>query len=93
MRLVSENVRRIREAKGITKTFLAKKLGLSLQGYIHVERGAVNLSSERLRSIAGILGENVAIFFDDQLTENVIRSHNALGITAAITQPPSTKPE
>lgn len=79
MRATHENVKLIRAAKGINKTFVAKKLGLSLQGYIHVENGTVNMTTERLRSIAQILGEEVNIFFDDQLTDSVISNLESIG--------------
>lgn len=70
--MVHTNVERIREAKGITKTHVAKKLGLSLQGYRHITSGNVRLDSERLKIIASIFGVNPGVFFDDKLTESVI---------------------
>jgi transcriptional regulator with XRE-family HTH domain len=70
--MVHENVEKIRYAKGITKTHMAKKLGLSLQGYIHITTGNVRLDVERLKIIANILDVNPAVFFNDGLTESVI---------------------
>ncbi|MGO0058598.1 helix-turn-helix domain-containing protein [Brevibacillus fluminis] len=70
--MVHVNVRRIREAKGVTKTHMANMLGISLQGYSHIEQGNVRLDVERLRVIAVILSVDVAIFFDEKLTESVI---------------------
>ena len=40
---VHENIRMIREAKGVSKTFVAKGLGMSLQGYRYIEDGSVKL--------------------------------------------------
>jgi len=71
--LVHENVEKIRRAKGITKTHLAKKLNLSLQGYRHITSGNVRLDVERLKIIAEVLGVDPAVFFDDELTESVIK--------------------
>lgn len=71
--MVHENVEKIRRAKGITKTHLAKKLNLSLQGYRHITSGNVRLDVERLKIIAEVLGVDPAVFFDDELTESVIK--------------------
>ncbi|MBO0962380.1 helix-turn-helix transcriptional regulator [Neobacillus sp. MM2021_6] len=71
--MVHENVEKIRLAKGITKTHIANKLNLSLQGYRHITSGEVRLDVERLKVIANVLGVDPAIFFDNKLTESVIR--------------------
>jgi transcriptional regulator with XRE-family HTH domain len=70
--MVHDNVEIIRKAKGITKTHLAKKLGLSLQGYRHITSGGTKLDVERLRIIANELHVAVEVFFDDELTKFVI---------------------
>ena len=69
---VHENIRRIREAKGVSKTFVAQRLGLSLQGYRYIEDGDVKLDVERMKKIAHILSVDSAIFLDDKLTDSVI---------------------
>ncbi|MEK3744752.1 helix-turn-helix transcriptional regulator [Brevibacillus sp. FSL K6-0770] len=71
--MVHLNVERIRKAKGVTKTHLAQKLNLSLQGYRHITSGNVRLDVERLGVIAFVLGVEPAVFFDDELTDSVIR--------------------
>lgn len=70
--MIHENVEKIRKAKGVTKTHLAKKLNLTLQGYRHLASGEVNMNVERLRIIAIDLGVEPAVFFDNELTESVI---------------------
>lgn len=79
--MVHENVERIREAKGVTKTHLAKRLDVSLQGYRHIASGNVRLDVERLRLIAKELGVEVAVFFDDKLTDSVIKEWTDTSIT------------
>ncbi|MRG86970.1 helix-turn-helix domain-containing protein [Salinibacillus xinjiangensis] len=74
--MIHENVEKIRKAKGVTKTHLAKKLNLSLQGYRHITSGEVKLDVERLNVIAKSLGVSPAIFFDNKLTESVIKDLN-----------------
>ena len=76
--LVHENVEKVRMAKGITKTYIANKLGMSLQGYIHLMSGNVRLDVERLKIIAAVLGLEPGIFFDDGLTASVIEQINDL---------------
>lgn len=71
--MVYENVERIRKSKGVTKTHMANKLGITLQGYRHIASGSVRLDVERLKVIAEILGVDVAVFFDQQLTDSVIK--------------------
>lgn len=70
---VNNNVKRIREAKGVTKTFLAKKLGMSLQGYRYLENGDVRMDVKRMQEIANALGIKSAVFLDDKVTDSVIK--------------------
>lgn len=74
--MVHLNVERIRIAKGVTKTYLANKLNLSLQGYRHITSGSVRLDVERLRIIACELHVDPGVFFDDKLTDYVIKNLN-----------------
>ncbi|WP_088005634.1 helix-turn-helix domain-containing protein [Indiicoccus explosivorum] len=78
--MVHKNVEKIREAKGVTKTHIAKALNMSVMGYSHIENGATRLDVGRLQKIAAILETDVAVFFDDQLTDSVInRQKRATG--------------
>lgn len=70
--MIHENVEKIRKAKGVTKTYLAQRLNLSLQGYRHLASGEVKMDVERLKIIAVSLGVEPAIFFDSELTDSVI---------------------
>lgn len=70
--VVHENVEKIRKAKGITKTHIAHRLGISLQGYRHIVSGNTRLDVERLKTIAEVLGVEPAVFFDNGLTESVV---------------------
>jgi len=71
--MIHENVEKVRKAKGISKTFIANKLNMSLQGYIHISSGEVRLDVERLKIISDVLGVNPGVFFDNKLTESVIK--------------------
>lgn len=70
--MIRENVKRIREYRGVTKTHIANNLGMTLNGYSQIEKGEVRLDSERLKVIAQLLCVSPAVFFDDELTESVI---------------------
>ncbi|WP_257145171.1 helix-turn-helix domain-containing protein [Bacillus paramycoides] len=61
--LVIENVEKIRKARRVTKTFIANKTGLSLQGYRHIVNKDVRLDIERLKEISGALNVPISIFF------------------------------
>lgn len=69
--MIQKNVERIRKAKGVTKTHMAKQLGISLQGYRHITTGNTRLDVDRLQTISKVLGVEPAVF-DDELTESVI---------------------
>ncbi|WP_309247639.1 helix-turn-helix transcriptional regulator [Bacillus sp. 3103sda1] len=71
--LVIENVEKIRKARRVTKTFIANKTGLSLQGYRHIVNKDVRLDVERLKKISSALNVPICIFFDDELTESVMK--------------------
>ena len=70
--MIYENVERIRVAKGVTKSHLARKLKISLMGYIHITNGDVRLDAERLKVIGNVLEVDPSVFFDDELTQSVV---------------------
>jgi transcriptional regulator with XRE-family HTH domain len=70
--MVADNIERIRKAKGITKTFLANRLGLSLQGYRYSVSSDTTLDAARIKKISMVFDVEPGIFFDDKLTETVI---------------------
>jgi len=72
--MVHENIEKIRIAKGITKTYMAKGLGLSLMGYIHMAKGNTSFPAERIKKAAAILQVDPGVFFDDKLTVAVIEN-------------------
>lgn len=71
--MIHENVEKLRKAKGVSKTHLATKLDLTLQGYSHIAAGSVRLDAERLKVIGLVLNVDPGIFFEDKLTESVIK--------------------
>lgn len=51
-----ENIKVIRKEKGLSREDVAKLLGIELQTYGKIERGAIKLTVERLYELADILG-------------------------------------
>lgn len=71
IKLVHENVRKIRVAKGVKKAYLAKKIGVTAMTYSRIEAGESKLDVERLKVLSIALGVEVSIFFDNELTDSV----------------------
>lgn len=70
--MVHENLKKIRAAKGVTQTHLAKKLNISNMSYSRMENGDAKIDVERLKVISTALSVDIAIFFDNKLTDSVI---------------------
>lgn len=59
MNKIYENIKAIRQAKGLTQTYLAEKVGIAINNYGKLERGEIQLTIERLEQLAGIFGMTV----------------------------------
>ena len=70
---VQENIKKIREAKGITQTSVEKYASLSEMQYYRLEKEAKKIDPNVLFYIAKFLGVDMNIFFNDELTDNVIK--------------------
>lgn len=60
-----QNIKRIREQKGISQDYMAMELGISQSTYTKLERGEVNLYVDRLLKIAKVLNVGLARIFDE----------------------------
>lgn len=74
--MVHKNLKNIRSAKGITQAYLAKSIGISNMAYSRMESGETKIDVERLKMLSIILDVDVNIFFDEELTDFVIKSMN-----------------
>lgn len=80
-KVIHDNVRDIRKAKGVSATHIGKALGyVTSQGYYYLESGQVDMSAEKLKVIANVLGEDVGVFFDDELTKIVTERIRGVGV-------------
>lgn len=71
--MVHENLKKIRTAMGVTQSHLAKKINVTGMTYSRIENGESKLDVERLKIISIALGLDVSVFFDEKLTESVIK--------------------
>ena len=55
MNIVSFNIKKIRESRNLTQEYVASKLGISQNAYSRLENNRTRLTTDRMRSIAGIL--------------------------------------
>jgi transcriptional regulator with XRE-family HTH domain len=77
---IGDNLRKIREIKGIKQESVAKQLGLTTNGYGKIERGETSLNIKRLEEIAEILGVNALDIM--QFDENIIFNINTMSNSA-----------
>ncbi|MGF7436271.1 helix-turn-helix domain-containing protein [Lentilactobacillus senioris] len=71
---VQRNIAKIREAKGVKQSAVASFLGYSSQKYHRIEKINKTISTDDLNNIALFLGVDINIFFDDKLTDSVIKN-------------------
>ena len=77
---INEKIRFFRESKNWSQEEMAKKLGMSTQGYAKIERGENGINFQRLENIAKILevnilellflGERNVVFFQESVNNN-----------------------
>ena len=67
---IFQNIKKIRELKGVSIKEIADKLDLSFSGYARMERGEVSLTIERAQQIADILGVTISKLLDANVGEN-----------------------
>jgi len=64
---VGKAIRNIRKSRGITATFMAKKLGYkSVSSYTRLEKGEATITLEQAKRIADLLMVDLNEFFCDQ---------------------------
>lgn len=76
---IGDNLRKIRELKGIKQESIARQLGLTTNGYGKIERGESALNIKRLEEIADILGVNALdiMQFDEKVIFNINTMSNS----------------
>jgi transcriptional regulator with XRE-family HTH domain len=73
---ISDNIRKFRELRNITREEMADKLGLSLSGYSKIERSEVDLTITRVQKIAEILKIELSKLMNFDATQIFNMSNN-----------------
>jgi transcriptional regulator with XRE-family HTH domain len=63
-----QKIKKIRQAKGVTQTFVATETGMTISNYNMKENGKRTITALELESIAKAIGEPVGVFFDEKST-------------------------
>ena len=73
---VGARIKEIRESKGITQTFMARKMGYkAVSSYARIEDGTTNITLEQALKISELLGVSINDFlFEENLRETRITS-------------------
>ncbi len=75
---ISKNIRRLREAKGLSQENIAFDLGISQSTYSKIERDASNITVARLMKIAELLDVDVYDICDKDRAERKASQNNSL---------------
>lgn len=65
-KIVSHNIRTIREMKNLTRDFVAGELEMTYSGYGKIERGEIDITISKISKLADIFGISISdlLFFD-----------------------------
>lgn len=80
-------VRKVRELKGITQTYVADALGVKQNTYSRMETGAIKIQEEQLGRIAEVLGvekEEIESFDEKLVFNNCTQHNNTIGVHQTI---------
>lgn len=75
MKLLRENIRKIRELRNYTQEYMADQLGLSVSGYGKIERSDSDINLSRITQIAAILNVSRAVLLEFN-SEEVLKTLN-----------------
>jgi len=64
---INERIKLVRKSKGVSQTFIARKIGMTIACYNMKENGKRTISAEELENIACALDEPVSNFFAEKI--------------------------
>jgi len=81
---VCDNIRGIRELKGITRDAMAFELDITASGYGKIERGEVDISLKKVFQIASILQVDIDQIINTDVSQvfNISNNQNVQGVGA-----------
>ena len=76
---IAEKIRKLREVKGLKQETMAKRMGLTTNGYGKIERGESSITLDRLEQIAQVLEVSTLdiLQFDDNFVYNITTMNNS----------------
>jgi transcriptional regulator with XRE-family HTH domain len=79
---IGAKIKKLRELKNYTQSYMAERLGLSMSGYGKIERDETEITLQRLQEIAEILetNYNTILSFDEKHIFNFTNNQSANGI-------------
>lgn len=86
---VGENIKKLRELKGLSREYVAEKLDLHLTSYGNIERGQSDITVNKLFRIAEVLQVNpsdIIVFTDKYDTGNINNIDQYSGNASVTTQ-------
>lgn len=81
---IGSRIRMLRKSKGITGTFLAKKIGISQSVLSQIELDQVRLKADLLPKLCDALGVEYGYFFDHPFHKNAIDESEVMKHETAI---------
>lgn len=76
IRKISNNIKKFRELKDITREEIAAQLDMSVSGYSKIERGEIDLTITKLDKIANIIGVSISQILNFDVTNIFNISNN-----------------
>ncbi|HRP59917.1 MAG TPA: helix-turn-helix transcriptional regulator, partial [Vicingus sp.] len=84
---IGNTIKKLRELKNYTQSYMSERLNMSLSGYSKIERDETDISLKRLRQIAEILETDYSniLNFDESKIFNITQNQHAEGLQHAYT--------
>lgn len=81
---IGNNIKKLRELKNFTQSYVADFLNMSQSGYGKIERDETDISLSKLKKIATILevDYNKILSFDDKNVFNIYNNQNSAGVVS-----------
>lgn len=76
---LGRKIKKLRELKDLTQSFVANEMGLSQSAYSKMEQGETDITYPRLEKVASILGvkPEEIIAFNEAMVFNVMNNHHS----------------
>ncbi|OIN60341.1 helix-turn-helix domain-containing protein [Arsenicibacter rosenii] len=78
---IGNKIRKIRELRNFTQTYMAERLGIKQSTYSTIENGELDVTLSRLQEISKLLEVRIEdiISFDEKMVFNISNSQNGVG--------------